>query len=168
MTSIDAEAARSLDGVFTILTHQNAPRVTTDDEALRVLQSDQVAYHGQVVAAVVAASPEIATEASARIVVRYDEQPHDVVLSADHPALYKPPRGQPELRNGHQRGRRRSALAEAAVAVDHTYATPPYHNNPLETHAASAAWSDDGVTLYDTNQGPRHSRRRRQGVRLAA
>src|SRR6185312_11526009 len=45
------------------------------------------------------------------------------------------------------------ALTQAPVSLDHTYTTPTYHNNPLEPHATTAIWSDDGVTLYDANQG---------------
>src|SRR5947199_8734325 len=46
-----------------------------------------------------------------------------------------------------------AALAGASVSSDHTYTTPPEHNNPLEPHATVARWSSDGVTLYDSNQG---------------
>src|SRR5216683_2227383 len=46
-----------------------------------------------------------------------------------------------------------AALTPAAVSLDHTYTTPAEHNNPLEPHATTAIWSDDGVTLYDANQG---------------
>ncbi|HWT04408.1 MAG TPA: xanthine dehydrogenase family protein molybdopterin-binding subunit, partial [Xanthomonadales bacterium] len=50
VASIDAGPARALAGVVTVVTHQNAPRVSADDDpALRVLQSDAVAYHGQIV-----------------------------------------------------------------------------------------------------------------------
>src|SRR5260370_6938584 len=47
-----------------------------------------------------------------------------------------------------------AALAKATVSIDHTYTTPAEHNNPLEPHATIARWSSDGVTLYDSNQGP--------------
>ena len=154
VVSIDSGAARALSGVIAVLTHENAPRVATDDEALRVLQTDAVAYHGQLVGAVVAESPEIAIEAASRVVVRYEEQPHDVVLRANHPSLYKPPKVNPNFETDTHEGDVDLALAEAAVAVDQTYVTPHYHNNPLETHATIATWSDGGVTLYDTNQGP--------------
>jgi xanthine dehydrogenase YagR molybdenum-binding subunit len=155
VVAIDSGAARALSGVVAVLTHENAPRVDCDDDAaLSVLQGDAVAYHGQIVAAVVAESLEVALEAASQITVRYEEQPHDVVLRADHPTLYKPPKVNPNFETDTHAGDVESALAEAAVTVDHTYVTPTYHNNPLEMHATSASWNDDGVTLYDTNQGP--------------
>src|SRR5260221_650686 len=46
-----------------------------------------------------------------------------------------------------------AALASAAVSLDQTYTTPAYPNNPLEPHTTVAHWGDDGVTLYDSNQG---------------
>jgi len=43
---IDSADARALSGVVTVLTHENAPRVTTDDEALRVFtEPTRSRYH---------------------------------------------------------------------------------------------------------------------------
>src|SRR5215471_8550420 len=84
VSSIDASAARALPGVVTVLSHENAPRLASlDDAELAVLQSDAVAYHGQFVAAVVAETSEIARQAASLVTVRYEEQPHDVQLRAD-------------------------------------------------------------------------------------
>jgi len=44
-------------------------------------------------------------------------------------------------------------LAEAEATVDATYATPTYHNNPMEPHATIAVWDGGALTLYDSNQG---------------
>jgi len=59
--------------------------------------------------------------------VRYEEQPHDVVLRADHPSLYKPPKVNPNFETDTHEGDVDRALAEAAVAIDRTYVTPHYH-----------------------------------------
>jgi len=165
IVSIDASAARALPGVVTVLSHENAPRLAPIDRAelapLRsdaVLQSDAVAYRGQLIAVVVASTPEIARHAAGLIVVRYEEQPHDVMLRFDRADLIKAPRVNAGYETDTAQGDVEAALASAAVALDHTYTTPPYHNNPLEPHATIAAWSDDGVTLYDANQGPTWTR----------
>ncbi len=154
VVSIDASAAQALAGVVTVLSHENAPQLAPlDDAELAVFQSDVVAYHGQLVAAVVAETSEIARQAASLVVVRYEEQPHDVELSANRGDLYKPQR----LITGDEAdtasGDVEAALTSASVSLDHTYTTPPYHNNPLEPHATTAIWSDEGVTLYDANQG---------------
>jgi xanthine dehydrogenase YagR molybdenum-binding subunit len=152
--SIDVSGARALPGVVTMLSHENAPHLAALDNAeLAVFQSDAIAYHGQFVAVVVAETAEIARQAAGLVMVRYEEQPHDVELRADRADLYKPEKVNPSYETDTFSGDVEAALAHAAVTLDHTYTTPAYHNNPLEPHATVAAWSDDGVTLYDTNQG---------------
>jgi xanthine dehydrogenase YagR molybdenum-binding subunit len=152
--SIDAGAARALPGVVTVLSHENAPRLATLDNAeLAVFQSNAIAYHGQFVAVVVAETVEIARQAADLIMIRYEEQPHDVELRADRTDLYKPEKVNPSYETDTESGDVDAALAQAAVSLDHTYTTPTYHNNPLEPHATVAIWSDDGLTLYDANQG---------------
>jgi len=155
VASIDAGAARALDGVLAVLTHENAPRVDSpDDASLRVLQSDAVAYYGQIVAAVVAQTLEIARYAAGLVAVTYAEHPHDVDLRADRTDLYKPEKVNAGAETDTSEGDVEAALAAAAVKIDHTYTTPYEHNNPLEMHSTIAEWSDDGITLHDSNQGP--------------
>lgn len=162
IVSIDASAARALPGVLAVLWHENAPHLAPlDDQDLAVLQSDAVAYRGQFVAAVVAETLETARQAASMVVVRYEEQPHDVVLSADRGDLFKPeyvpqkPFGFYPADSTH--GDVEAALAAAPVSLDHTYTTPAQHHNPMEPHTTLAIWSDDGngesVTVYDTSQG---------------
>ena len=152
---IDASTARALPGVVAVLSHENAPRLASlDDAELAVFQTDTVAYHGQIVAAVVAETLEVARQAASLVSVRYEEQLHDVELRADRGDLSTPQR----LANGDEpdteRGDVEAALTSAAVSLDHTYTTPAEHHNPLEPHATVAIWGGDGVTLYDSNQGP--------------
>lgn len=154
IVSVDTGAAQAIPGVITVLTHENAPRLKPQNEAeLAVLQSNAVAYRGQFVALVIAETLEVARQAADAVVVRYEEQPHDVGLSIDRSDLYKPDKVNPNYETDTASGDAEAALASAAVSIDHTYTTPAYHNNPLEPHATIAMWSSDGVTLYDSNQG---------------
>lgn len=154
IVSIDVEAARALPGIVTVLSHENAPRLASLNNAeLAVFQSDSIAYHGQFVAVVVAETLEIARQAAGLVIVRYDEQPHKVELRADRGDLYKPEKVNPNYETDTVSGDVEAALAQASFSLDHTYTTPAYHNNPLEPHATVAVWSDDSVTLYDANQG---------------
>jgi xanthine dehydrogenase YagR molybdenum-binding subunit len=150
--SVDTTAALALDGVIDVLWHENAPRLQTDDAELAVLQSDAVAFRGQFVAVVVAGTPEVAQHAAALVEVRYTQEPHDVVLSADRSDLDRPPddAGDSDSDDGDVEAGR----AGASVIVDRTYTTPAQHNNPLEAHTTIAIWeSSDRLTLYDANQG---------------
>jgi xanthine dehydrogenase YagR molybdenum-binding subunit len=154
VVSIDASAARALPGVIAVLWHENAPRLAPlDDAELAVFQSDAVAYRGQFVAAVVAETSEVARQAADLIAVRYEEQPHDVELRAVRADLYKPEKVGPFYGTDTVSGDVEAALTQAPVSLDHTYTTPAEHNNPLEPHSTTAIWSDEGVTLYDSNQG---------------
>lgn len=48
---------------------------------------------------------------------------------------------------------RGDALANAAIAVDHTHSTRAEHHNPMEPHATMARWDGDMLTVYDASQG---------------
>jgi xanthine dehydrogenase YagR molybdenum-binding subunit len=156
VASIDAGSARLLPGVIAVITHENAPRIEISDEdaTLRVMQSDAVAYVGEIVAAVVAESSEVARHAAGLIAVTYEEHEHDVELSAGRPDLYAPEKVNAGFATDTREGDVDAAFAAATVRHDATYTTPYYHNNPLEAHATVAIWDDDGITLYDANQGP--------------
>lgn len=165
IASIDASAALVLPGVVTVLSHENAPRlVQVNNAEMAVLQSDAIAYHGQFIAVVVAETLETAREAASRLIIHYEEQPHDVELHADRADLYKPEKVNPNYETDTVSGDVETALAEAALSLDQTYTTPTYHNNPLEPHATIALWGDNGLTLYDANQG---AHRTRDNVALA-
>src|SRR5260221_1582326 len=154
VVSIDASAARALPGVIAVLSHENDPQLASlDDAELAVFQSDAVVYHGQFVAAVVAETSETARQAANLVAVRYQEQPHDVELRADRGDLHTPEKLGGVYEADTESGDVEAALTSAAVSLDHTYTTPAEHNNPFEPHATIAIWSDNGLTLYDSNQG---------------
>jgi len=155
VVSIDASAARALPGVIAVLSHENAPQLApVNDAKLAVFQSEAIAYRGQFVAAVVAETLEIARQAAELVVVRYEEQPHDVELRADRTDLYKPQIVNPFYQSDTVSGDVETALAQAPVSLDYVYTTPAEHPNPLEPHTTVAVWNEDSVTLYDANQGP--------------
>src|SRR3984893_56730 len=155
VSSIDASAARALPGFIAVLSHENAPQLAPlNDAKLAVFQSEAIAYRGQFVAAVVAETLEIARQGAEIVVVRYEEQPHDVELRADRTDLYKPQIVNPFYQSDTVSGDVETALAQAPVSLDYVYTTPAEHPNPLETHPTVAVWNEDSVTLYDANQGP--------------
>jgi xanthine dehydrogenase YagR molybdenum-binding subunit len=153
--AVDASAALAVPGTLAVVTHENAPRLQkVKDGELAVLQTPDVSYRGQIVAAVVAETLELAREASALVRVEYDAEAHDVVLSAEHPSLYTPAKVNPAYPAVTDEGDFDGAFARAEVQVDETYTTPAFHNNPMEPHATLAIWDgEDALTLYDSNQG---------------
>jgi xanthine dehydrogenase YagR molybdenum-binding subunit len=154
ITALHTADAEVVPGVLAVLTHRNAPRLgSTDDAELAVLQGDEVAFRGQIVAAVIAESSEAARQAAGLVRVDYAVEDHDVELRADHPDLYAPE----QVNAGHEtdtsQGDVDALLASAPVVVDHTYVTPPEFNNPMEPHATTARWTDEGLHLFDSTQG---------------
>jgi xanthine dehydrogenase YagR molybdenum-binding subunit len=157
VTEVDGGPALARPGVLAVLDSANAPRLNTDAEVsgdLFVLQSPQVAYHGQIVAAVVATSLEAAREGAAAVRVSYEQEPHDVVLRADDERLHIPETVTDGSPGFVERGDTDRAWADAPVHVDQTYTTPVEHPSPMEPHATIAVWEEDRLTLYNADQGP--------------
>ncbi|MET9019932.1 xanthine dehydrogenase family protein molybdopterin-binding subunit [Actinopolymorpha sp. NPDC004070] len=154
ITAIDTAAAEACDGVAFVLTHENAPPLASDaDLEYWVLQSDDVAYRGQFIGAVVAESLEIARDAATLVHVTYAVEPHDVVLRADRDDIYAPDHVNPGYPTDSADGDADAAFADAATTVDQTYTTPTEHHNPMEPHTTVAIWNHDGLTMYDSSQG---------------
>jgi xanthine dehydrogenase YagR molybdenum-binding subunit len=154
ITSCDDVTARELPGVLAVLWAGSAPRLHEAAGELALFQSRKVSYRGQIVAAVIAESPEIARHAAGLVRLEYAEEESDVQLRADHPGLYKPDKVNPSFETDTDDGDADAALAAAEVSVDVTYETPAFHNNPMEPHATAAVWhADGGITLYDSTQG---------------
>lgn len=164
VTAMDVARARAVDGVLDVLTVYDAPKLgDADDGELNILQDELVHFRGQIIGGVVAETAEIAREAAALVQVMYDQQPHDVEISVDHPGLYAPEQVNSGYDTDSDEGDVDAALASAAVTVDETYGTPLEHNNPMEPHASIAIWSErDGrpsVTMYDSTQGVHAARK---------
>ncbi|WP_207838723.1 xanthine dehydrogenase family protein molybdopterin-binding subunit [Williamsia soli] len=160
VVAIDVESALSQPGVLAVLWHQNAPALgEVDDAELLIMQSDEVSYRGQIVAAVIATSAETAQAAADSLDITYESSSEfDNVLLRDHPDLYAPKEVNAGFPTDARRGDPEQALSDAAHIVDQWYSTPAMHNNPMEPHASVARWRhDDGgaeLTVWDSTQAP--------------
>lgn len=154
--SIDTGPTLAMPGVLAVLSPAHPPWLSPDaSPELALFQTPDVAYRGQLVAAVVAETLEQARAAAAEVRISYQAQPHDVRLRPDHPGLYTPEKVNPNFPAVTEKGDATAGLAAAAVTVDATYTTPTLHNNPMEPHAAMATWAEDGsLTIHDSTQGP--------------
>jgi xanthine dehydrogenase YagR molybdenum-binding subunit len=154
--SLDAIGALAMPGVIAVLSSAEPPELSPDaSPELALFQSREVAYHGQIVAAIVAETLEAARAAEGELRISYQAEPHDVRLRPDHPGLYAPDHVNPNFPTDTEKGDVSTGLAAAAVSVDATYTTPAMHNNPMEPHAAMAVWDSAGaLTIYDSTQGP--------------
>ncbi|WP_406499970.1 xanthine dehydrogenase family protein molybdopterin-binding subunit [Streptomyces sp. NBC_00846] len=158
--SVEDAPVLAMPGVLTVLRHGNAPRVDTDyvgmmgrpNPVLGIFQHDRVPFAGWPVALVVAETSEQAREAAEALVVRYDEEPHDVAFRAGHPGAYTP-ENNPMVQAETEKGNLGAQLGACAVVVDEEYTTPEEHHNPMEPHAATARWDGGRLDVLDSNQG---------------
>ncbi|MFC5288670.1 xanthine dehydrogenase family protein molybdopterin-binding subunit [Actinokineospora guangxiensis] len=152
ITGIAASAARAEPGVLAVLAAGEAERLAdTEDRELAVLQDHAVGFRGQVVAVVVAETPETARHAAGLVAVEYAEDEHSADLASA--PTYKPEEVNAGFPTDTSDGDVEAALAEASARVEQTYSTAMYHNNPIEPHATTALWTGGALTLWDSTQG---------------
>ncbi|HEY7678264.1 MAG TPA: molybdopterin cofactor-binding domain-containing protein [Candidatus Methylomirabilis sp.] len=160
---VDAADALALPGVEAVLTAKDVPvnrhgRVIQDEP---VLAGDRVRMIGDPVAAVVAASEDLAAEAAHRVRVRYEPLP---AVTSPREALCE---GAPRLHDGGnllahnviQRGDAEAGLARAAVAVEGAFTTPFNEHAYLEPEAALAYVDEDGRLVLHTGTSHSHLKR---------
>ncbi|AMY21483.1 xanthine dehydrogenase family protein molybdopterin-binding subunit [Rhodococcoides fascians] len=152
----NVELADGGPAVHALLWHGNAEKLgDVEDAELHVLQSDSVAYRGQIVAVVLADTLQDARAAAAGVQVRYaDVRSPDNTLSADHSSLYAPESVNAGFPTDVTIGDPDAALQTAEHVVDNWYSTAPMHNSPMEPHATTAQWSDGVLTVWDSTQAP--------------
>ena len=154
ITAIDTSAALAEPGVLDVVTHQNAPALSsTEDAELAILQSPEVGYRGQPVAVVLAESSENARAAAEFVRVSYEEAGHDVVLRPERTDLVRPEVVNGGFETDDGRGDFDAAIADSEVVHDALYSTPQEHHVAMEPHATTAAWSEGELTVYDSTQG---------------
>ncbi|NVK61742.1 MAG: xanthine dehydrogenase family protein molybdopterin-binding subunit, partial [Rhodobacteraceae bacterium] len=109
-----------------------------------VQPDDEVHYHGQPIALVVAESFEAARDAAQRLVVSYDADANVDTDPAKTDALEK---GDPETAGDFE-----AAFSKADVTLDRAYSTPPHAAAAMEPHAALAEWEGETLTLRGAQQ----------------
>jgi xanthine dehydrogenase YagR molybdenum-binding subunit len=169
---IDAGEALALPGVLQVFTHENRPRLAwfdrsyRDDDApsgspFRPLADEKILYSGQPVALVAAETLELARYAASLIRIDYDTHEHETDLHARRGKAYAPSQGKDGFEPPPKpRGHADKALSKAAVQIDAEYASPVEHHNPMEMHASTVIYEDDGsLTIYDKTQGVHNSQK---------
>jgi xanthine dehydrogenase YagR molybdenum-binding subunit len=168
---IDETQARAVPGVIEIFTHKNRPSLawfdkkykdedSPDGSPFRPLYDSTIAYAGQPVALVVAETFEAARFASGLLKIKYKVEEHQVDLEhhqneARDPKKMKggsPPPPKPK-------GDAQKAFQEAQVKIETHYTSPTEHHSPMEPHATTVEWSDEGFLIHDKTQGVLNSQK---------
>lgn len=168
--SVEDAPVRGMPGVLAVLHHENAPRVDTaylgmlgpPNPVVGIFQHDRVPFMGWPVALVVAETSEEARAAADALVVRYDEEPHDVRFFAGHAGVYTPDEkvmAQADTEKGDLAAR----LREAAHVVDEEYSTrrsttTRWSRTPRRPAGRAAGWTSSTPTRAPVGWPP-NSRR---------
>jgi CO/xanthine dehydrogenase Mo-binding subunit len=168
---IDTSAARALPGVHAVITAADVPEVRygafLKDRVL--FARDVVRWEGELIAAVAAATPEIAARAAALIEVDLETLPAvtdmEIAISTDGPlvhddwAAYEGDENLVRDRNVASRstivkGDAARGMAEADIVVTDRFVADGSHAVPIEPRAILAEWQGDHVTIWSSTQVP--------------
>ncbi len=165
ITAFDLSLAEKSSGVLSVLTHQNAPKLTPIDpaemqktggmlgEQSLPIQDNKVNYFGEYIALVVAETYEQARAAAALVKVTYSKEKPAIDLKSELPKGFKP-----KLLWGAEaqlnEGKTADLINAAPFKIEHTYTTSNENHHPMEPHATIAVWEGaDKLLIYDATQG---------------
>ncbi len=166
---IDTSEALKLAGVLQVFTHENTPKTarldlsykdmdTPPGAPFRPLYSDEIQFNMQPVALVVAESLELAKYASHLVKVTYEESSFSTKLVDNLDKNIKAKGFRAGYEPTKSRGNFKAAYKEATVKLDVEYFHGAEHHNPMEMHASTAVYEEDGgLTIYDKTQGVKNS-----------
>jgi xanthine dehydrogenase YagR molybdenum-binding subunit len=150
--SIDLTEAKNASGVLAIVTAENAGKLGKGDfNTAKLLGGPQVDHYHQAIAIVVAETFEQARAAAQLVRVDYvrTEGTFDLAAARASAAVAGSGYwGPPETAVGDFDG----AYAAAPVQLDATYTTPDESHCMMEPHASIAAWEENKLTLWTSNQ----------------
>ncbi|MCJ8165044.1 xanthine dehydrogenase family protein molybdopterin-binding subunit [Pontibacter sp. E15-1] len=168
--SIDTTEALQLDGVLQVFTHENRPQTAWFDKSyqdedsppgspFRPLYSDEIQFSQQPIALVVADTFEAARYGATLVNVTYEDAPFSTDFEGNREKAYTPEKykSQPPP---DARGDMAAAFASAAMQISEEYTHTSEHHNPMEMHASTAIWEEDGtLTIYDKTQSVQNSQK---------
>ncbi len=153
VTRVDDSLARSQDGVLSVITFENAPKlgvpaVRPSSLSQPIFGGPEIQYNGQHIGVVVADTFERARAAADLVRFEYAPQKPRVEMEEFENQAFSLPDAPPATRGDIAQGRRGAAQLVQAV-----YSIETEHHNPLEPHATIATWNGDNLTVYDASQG---------------
>lgn len=160
LVHVDVSEARSVPGVWAVLTADDVPGRKTHGlvvEDWPVFAWDKVRYVGDAIAAVAAETPEVARAALERIRVEYEPLPvvTDPVAALEDGAPKVHEKGNLISEAKVLRGDVEEAFRKAAVVVEQVYETPFNEHAFMEPETSVAVPREDGgITIYTGSQIP--------------
>ncbi|WP_157514683.1 xanthine dehydrogenase family protein molybdopterin-binding subunit [Christiangramia portivictoriae] len=174
IVAVHDEEALKVPGVRQVFTHKNIPiEVKIDSDytdplappgnPFRPFYDENILYNGQPVALIIADTFETAAYASGLVEIEYEkDEGCEVDLKANlQNATREDVPDPPE-----PRGDAAKAYDSSKYKVDVEYYLPRHYQNPMETFATVAIWSEEeqGFTIYDKIQGVGSSQQYISGI----
>ncbi|WP_339880860.1 xanthine dehydrogenase family protein molybdopterin-binding subunit [uncultured Algoriphagus sp.] len=168
ITSVDTSAAKALDGVEEIFTHENRPKLAWFDikyadmdappgSVFKPLDSAEIKYNGQPIALVVAQDFETARYAATLVKFEYEEEVFETCLETNLENARKPKKGLATALKPpppSPTGNFEQAYSESPFKVASKYWHGTEHHNSMELFATTTIYEGDGkLTIYDKTQG---------------
>jgi len=149
--SFDLAAAKVAPGVIAIVTTLDMPRLGRGEmNAAYLFGGSEIQHYHQAIVIVVAETFEQARDAALLVRVEYEQASGKFDLAGQaKTALLKGEDGDPPTTAV---GDFDKAFAAAPVQLDETYTTPDESHAMMEPHATIAAWEDEKLTLWTSNQ----------------
>lgn len=148
--SIERKQAEQYPGVVMVITADNIPGIPSQYKQKPILVPEVVRYAGEGVALVVASSRSIAAEAAELVKVEYEILPAVTspgeALEADAQKIYED--GNVLCRYKGGKGDVEEGFKAADYIFERVYKTQRVDHTPLETEAAVAVPTTEGMTVY--------------------
>ena len=176
IVAIDAGGALKVDGVLSVLSHENRPPMAEGDSAykddvapegspFRPLYNANILFSGQPIALVLAEDWETARFAASLVRIDYREEPHATDIFEQRGSAFTLEGEVFAWSLANPRGDASNALAAAELRHEADYFVPVEHHNPMELYASTVIWEGGGkLTVYDKTQGVQNVQRYLCGV----
>ncbi len=160
LLGIDLVETMAVPGIVDVMTHDNSHGLVREpafynlggnaSTTLRPLETERIAFAGQIIGVVLAESFEAAREGAQRAMSRYDQEPAsggfgdpglEMVLWQDVSAYH----------HDMAVGDAVVALPASATRVEARYTTPAQHHNPIELFSTTCVWDGPRLTIIEPN-----------------
>jgi xanthine dehydrogenase YagR molybdenum-binding subunit len=162
IVEIDTAAAEAVSGVLLVLTRVDASELQTPGfimagghcfQGFQPLLDDRIAYRGQPIALVVAATSVAATEAANLVRARYDVEPVAVHLDDQGAEVLRQPDALPlPFLADINVGNAEAEYARSEMRIDEVYEHPSQNAVPMELLASVVEWRGDTLVIHEGTQ----------------
>lgn len=168
ITVIDTSAAKALEGVVEVFTHENRPATAWFDlqyadmdappgTVFKPLKDNEIKYNGQPIALVVAENFEMARYAATKIKLACSEEEFATDLEANANKARKPKKGLASMLKPpppKPKGNFEEAFQNSFAQVSGEFKHGTEHHNPMEMFATTVLYEGkDKLKIYDKTQG---------------